>query len=93
MSFEYSTPLVNWENPNAVYIAGYELPSGIKVVADNEVALAIKIPGHMYWSGRGEQSYASPEFVVFKKPDDLNRDCKEARLTSFVSWYNKRKAK
>lgn len=30
----------------------------------------LKVPGHNYWSGRGEQSYAPAEFHVFENRED-----------------------
>lgn len=32
--------------------------------------IVLKVPGHNYWSGRGEQSYAPAEFQVYTRTDD-----------------------
>lgn len=32
----------------------------------NEEVIVLKVPGHNYWSGRGEQSYAPAEYQIYK---------------------------
>jgi hypothetical protein len=52
------------------------------VMEVQEDYMLIKIPGHSYWSGRGMQSYASPEMVVLQRRENgwwyevLSHDCK-----------------
>ena len=39
--------------------------------------VVLKVPGHNYWSGRGQQSYAPTEFQVYERNQD----------TSIATWY------
>jgi len=63
-----------------------------KVLARNSKAIVIKWPSHMYWSGRGERSYAPPKTDVFKI-EKKNIEDNTLYVTILISWENIRKKK
>jgi hypothetical protein len=64
-----SKPAGRWltVRPNGrVNIHGIDLPNGTKLLSINEDSIAIKVPGHTYWTGMHmPHAYASPETQVF----------------------------
>lgn len=58
-------------NDGKVEILGIDQPPAIlHHGSETSRHVVLKVPGHKYWSGRGEQSYAPAEFQVYTRTDD-----------------------
>lgn len=77
-----------------VAFLGIEHPYGTKIIHKENDILVIKVPGHMFWCGRGESKYASPETFVYRITEHpVKNDDSLYRLKRICSWENKRKPK
>ena len=66
-------------------VSGIDQPDGT-VLAWNKDYITIKVPGHSYWSGRGEQGYASPEIVVYRIIEQDEKDRTFLRVEIATGW-------
>lgn len=60
-------------DPNKVTIHGFDMPPAEVWTGSIEKAtrvVTLKVPGHNYWSGIGQTSYAGAEFLVFERIDE-----------------------
>jgi len=52
-------------------IAGIDQPTAtVHKGTPTSRVVVLKVPGHSYWSGRGEQSYAPAEFQVYERIEE-----------------------
>jgi len=67
---------------------GIETPTGTVLHHELRDYLIVKVPGHKYWSALATQSYASAEFIVYKKEEltsenEFERNFKCSTLLGF----------
>lgn len=79
---------VKKDDEKSVRRHGIETPTGTIVHHETRDYLIVKVPGHNYWSGRGQQSYGTAEFIVYKKEEmtgenEFERDFKCSTVIGF----------
>lgn len=82
----FDTYSVDWTDPEDVKFRGVDMGRNIKLVRDEKRCIVLKVPGQMYWSGIGMQSYAPAQYVVLIKPDNLEPGAMRGELLAGTEW-------